>query len=89
MGIGDGRGSSLMVSSLGNTPTVGSSKALHIPSLDVRGSGYFLFSAVCPHLDESAARVESYVATTSLCTFSVQLDSLLDRLDAWYSKRRY
>jgi hypothetical protein len=33
------------------------------------------------HLDESATRVESYTTVTSLCTFSEQLDSLLDRLD--------
>jgi hypothetical protein len=35
------------------------------------------------HLDESATRVESYTAITSLCTIFEQLDSLLDRLDNW------
>jgi hypothetical protein len=33
------------------------------------------------HLDESITCVENYMTVTSLCTFSGQLDSLLDRLD--------
>jgi hypothetical protein len=33
------------------------------------------------HLDESATHVESCMTVISLCTFSGQLDSLLDRLD--------
>jgi hypothetical protein len=33
------------------------------------------------HLDESVARVKSYVGTMFVCTFLGQLDSLLDRLD--------
>jgi hypothetical protein len=33
------------------------------------------------HVDKSAARVKSCAAATTLCTFSGQLDSLLDRLD--------
>jgi hypothetical protein len=44
VGDGDGRGSSLMVSSLGNAPTGGLGKALRIPSSDVRGSSYPRFS---------------------------------------------
>jgi hypothetical protein len=33
------------------------------------------------HLDESTTRVESCTTVTSLCTFSEQLDGLLDCLD--------
>jgi hypothetical protein len=33
------------------------------------------------HLDESATRVKSCAAVASLCTFSRQLDNLLDHVD--------
>jgi hypothetical protein len=33
------------------------------------------------HLDEFATCVKSYTVVMSLCTFSGQLDSLIDRLD--------
>jgi hypothetical protein len=33
------------------------------------------------YLDKSITRIESRTTITSLCTFSEQLDSLLDRLD--------
>jgi hypothetical protein len=33
------------------------------------------------YFDEFATRVESYITVLSLCTFSEQLDSFLNRLD--------